>query len=207
MSKIENTKKQEVDATQEVSPQESPCMSRRKLLMTGGKLGSLAAISMLLPGSMLSGKAEAGQGMVSAAVTGRTVHYPRIKVGRLSALKNDRPVKIQYPGNDEGQKGLLIKRGERARGGIGPSQDVVAFSAFCTHQGGPLEEQYNPGSKTLGPCEFHLSSFDLTRHGIMTSASAVQNLPQYVLELEGDDIYAVGVLGLIYGYPDNLLGV
>jgi len=41
----------------------------------------------------------------------------------------------------------------------------------------------------------------------MTSASAVQNLPQYVLELEGDDIYAVGVLGLIYGYPDNLLGV
>ena len=208
MSQIENKEKQEVDATQKVSPQESPCMSRRKLLMTGGKLGSLAAISMLLPGSMLSGKAEAGQGMVSAAVTARTVRYPRTKVGRLSALKNDRPVKIQYPGNDEGQKGLLIKLGgERALGGIGPSQDVVAFSAFCTHQGGPLEEQYNASNKTLGPCEFHLSTFDLARHGIMVSASAVQNLPQIVLELEGDDIYAVGVLGLIYGYPDNLQGV
>jgi len=42
---------------------------------------------------------------------------------------------------------------------------------------------------------------------MMVSASAVQNLPQIVLELEGNDIYAVGVLGLIYGYPDNMMGV
>jgi arsenite oxidase small subunit len=41
----------------------------------------------------------------------------------------------------------------------------------------------------------------------MITASAVQNLPQIVLEVDGDDIYAVGVLGLIYGYQDNLQGV
>ncbi|MDP6656750.1 MAG: arsenate reductase (azurin) small subunit [Nitrospinaceae bacterium] len=206
MSKIEN-EKQEVDATQEESPLETPCMSRRKLLMTGGKVGGLAAISMLLPGTMFPGKAAAGQGMVSAAVAARTIRYPRTKVGKLSALKTDRPVKIRYPGNAEGHKGLLIKLGEKAMGGVGSQQDVVAFSAFCTHQGGPLEDQYNPKEKSLGPCEFHLSRFDLTKHGIMITASAVQNLPQIVLEVEGDDIYAVGVLGLIYGYQDNLQGV
>ncbi|MFQ5443597.1 MAG: arsenate reductase (azurin) small subunit, partial [Nitrospinales bacterium] len=99
---------------------------------------------------------------------------------------------------------LLIKLGEPALGGIGPDRDVVAFSAFCTHQGGPLEDAYDPENKAMGPCEFHLSTFDLTRHGMMISASATQNLPQIVLELEGDDIYAVGVLGLIFGHHDNL---
>lgn len=210
MSEIEKTKKQEAGATQEASPQEASCISRRKLLMTGGKMGGLAFMSMLFPSTLLAATKMAGskkQGMVSSAVTARIAHYPRTKVGQLSALKQDRPVKIQYPGDAEGQKALLIKLGEPALGGIGPDRDVVAFSAFCTHQGGPLEDQYDAENKIMGPCEFHLSKFDLTRHGIMVSASAVQNLPQIVLELEGDDIYAVGVLGLIYGYPDNLLGV
>ncbi len=206
MDKIDNTKKQDVDTTPEIDTQEAPCISRRKLLITGGKMGGLAAMSMLLPPQLWAGKSKRS-GMVSSAVTARTARYPRIKVGRLSALKQDKPVIIRYPGKAEGQKALLIKLGEPALGGIGPDRDVVAFNAFCTHQGGPLEDQYDAKNKIMGPCEFHLSSFDLTRHGIMVSASAVQNLPQIVLELKGDDIYAVGVLGLIYGYPDNLLGV
>lgn len=206
MDKIDNTKKQDVDTTPEIDTQEAPCISRRKLLITGGKLGGLAAMSMLLPPQVWAGKSKRS-GMVSSAVTARTARYPRIKVGRLSALKQDKPVIIRYPGKADGQKALLIKLGEPALGGIGPNRDVVAFNAFCTHQGGPLEDQYDAKNKIMGPCEFHLSSFDLTRHGIMVSASAVQNLPQIVLELKGDDIYAVGVLGLIYGYPDNLLGV
>ena len=206
MDKIDKTKKQDVDTTPEIDTQEAPCISRRKLLITGGKLGGLAAMSMLLPPQVWAGKSKRS-GMVSSAVTARTARYPRIKVGRLSALKQDKPVIIRYPGKAEGQKALLIKLGEPALGGIGPNRDVVAFNAFCTHQGGPLEDQYDAKNKIMGPCEFHLSSFDLTRHGMMVSASAVQNLPQIVLELKGDDIYAVGVLGLIYGYPDNLLGV
>jgi arsenite oxidase small subunit len=206
MDKIDNTKKQDVDTTPEIDTQEAPCISRRKLLITGGKMGGLVAMSMLLPPQVWAGKSKRS-GMVSSAVTARTARYPRIKVGRLSALKQDKPVIIRYPGKAEGQKALLIKLGEPALGGIGPNRDVVAFNAFCTHQGGPLEDQYDAKNKIMGPCEFHLSSFDLTRHGMMVSASAVQNLPQIVLELKGDDIYAVGVLGLIYGYPDNLLGV
>jgi arsenite oxidase small subunit len=47
--------------------------------------------------------------------------------------------------------------------------------------------------------------FDLTKRGIITSGSATQSLPQIMLEVSGDEIYAVGVMGLIYGFNDNML--
>ena len=53
----------------------------------------------------------------------------------------------------------------------------------------------------------HQSTFDLTRHGMIIGGHATQSLPQVLLELEGDDIYAVGMLGLIYGRYDNLESV
>ena len=43
------------------------------------------------------------------------------------------------------------------------------------------------------------------RHGILVSGQAYQSLPQVLLELDGDDIYAVGMFGLIYGRYDNLI--
>ena len=201
----ETKKKEPVKIIQEESSGEAPCVSRRKFLMFGG---TATVTTLLAPGLLMRpGVAAADQGRVSSPVAVRTARYPRKKVGRLSALRTDVPVQISYPGEDEGHLALLVKLGEPALGGIGQMQDVVAFSAFCTHQGGPLEDRYNAEHKTMGPCEFHLSTFDLQRHGMITSASATQNLPQVVLELDGDDIYAVGMLGLIYGYPDNMLGV
>jgi arsenite oxidase small subunit len=41
---------------------------------------------------------------------------------------------------------------------------------------------------------------------MVVSGHATQGLPQIILELEGDDILATGVLGLIFGYHDNLVG-
>ncbi len=202
---MDNVKNKDIKTIPEAQSGEAPCVTRRKLLMMGG----LATATTLLAPALLTrpGPAAAAQGRVSSPVAARTARYPRKKVGRLSALKVDEPVQISYPGEQEGHLALLVKLGVPALGGIGPDQDVVAFNAFCTHQGGPLEDRYNAEHKTMGPCEFHLSTFDLARHGLITTASATQNLPQVVLELEGDDIYAVGMLGLIYGFPDNLLGV
>ncbi len=210
---MDNVKKKEVKTIPDEHSGEAPCVTRRKLLMLGG----LATVTTLLPPGLFNrgaangpgslAHAATGEGRVSSPVAARTARYPRKKVGQLSALKVDEPVQISYPGEHEGHLALLIKLGVPALGGIGPQQDVVAFNAFCTHQGGPLEDRYDAEYKTMGPCEFHLSTFDLARHGLITSASATQNLPQVVLELEGDDIYAVGMLGLIYGFPDNLLPV
>ena len=170
-------------------------MTRRKFLMTGSAAAvSVSTISLsLFPG-----------GTVQAEV----VKYPRKHIARLSALKDDQPLEFNYPDNGANSAAMLVKMGGvKGGGGIGPQGDVVAFSYICTHQGGPLQNQYKvvDNHRILGQCPLHLSTFDLTRHGIVVSGQAYENLPQVLLELEGDEIYAVGIMGLLYGRNQNLI--
>ncbi|WP_343560301.1 arsenate reductase (azurin) small subunit [Kiloniella sp. b19] len=166
-------------------------MNRRQFLLSSG-----VATSVVMVG--IPGMAEE----VPAAVS----TYPRKFIAKLSELKQDEPFDFTYP--DEGQyaESALVKLGTKAGGGIGPDNDIVAFNYTCTHQGGPLQGTYQAADKALGPCPLHLTTFDLTRHGIFISGQAYQSLPQVLLELDGDDIYAVGMFGLIYGRFDNLQG-
>ncbi len=170
-------------------------MSRRKFLMTSG----VAALSV----STISLSPFPG-GTVQAEV----VEYPRKRIARLSLLKNDVPVDFNYPDDAPGSSAMLVKMGGiRAGGGIGPQEDVVAFSYLCTHQGGALEGLYKVvgDHRVLGQCPMHLSTFDLTRHGIVVSGQAYESLPQILLELDGDDIHAVGIMGLLYGRNRNVM--
>jgi arsenite oxidase small subunit len=121
-------------------------------------------------------------------------------------LKQDTPVDFQYPDEGAYSESMIVRLGVQAGGGIGSNQDVVAFNYTCTHQGGPLAGTYKADTKSLGACPLHLSTYDLTRYGILISGQAYQSLPQVLLELEGDDVYAVGIFGLIYGRFDNLQG-
>jgi arsenite oxidase small subunit len=98
---------------------------------------------------------------------------------------------------------FLIMLNEPAGGGVGSDQNVVAFNSFCTHQGGPLAGQFQGDKGIAGPCPLHWTTFDLTRHGMVISGHATQGLPQILLEVDGDDIVATGVMGLIFGYVDN----
>ncbi len=132
--------------------------------------------------------------------------YPRKKVAKLSELKQDEPVDFNYPDDESYSDSFLVKLGTKAGGGIGPDGDVVAFNYICTHQGGPMQGTYQAADKALGPCPLHLTTYDLTRHGLFISGQAYQSLPQVLLELDGDDVYAVGMFGLIYGRYDNLQG-
>lgn len=172
-----------------------PCLSRRRFLLVGGA----GAVTILL-GELFPGRVFAQDEKRSA----RFAAYPRRRIGTLSALSQDRPVEFLYPDDGPHSISFLVKLGQRAGGGIGPAQDVVAFNALCTHQGGTLRDAYNARYKVAGPCPIHLTTFDLTRHGMVVAGHATESLPQVVLEVEGDDIYAVGVLGLIYGYPSNV---
>jgi arsenite oxidase small subunit len=70
--------------------------------------------------------------------------------------------------------------------------------------GGPLAGTFKPDDQALGPCPLHQTTFDLTRHGMVISGHGTESLPQILLELDGDAIYAVGMIGLIYGRYDNL---
>lgn len=160
------------------------CMSRRQFLLSGGAVMAVVGLSGM------PGLAEAAQ-LLKAS-------YPRQKIGSLSALKSGVPVDFNYPYPDV--RNILVKLGVEAGGGIGSQQDIVAFNQQCTHMGGPLDGTYKPEHQVLGPCPLHLTVFDLTRHGMVASGHATESLPQIVLELQGDDIYAVGVMGLVYGY-------
>lgn len=176
-----------VHSTDKHSPEEKEahlCMSRRQFLLSGG-----AAVALISLGS-LPGMAEAAQALKA--------DYPRQKIGSLSALKNGLPVEFNFPYPDV--RNILVKLGVPAGAGIGADQDVVAFNQQCTHMGGPLDGTFKPQHQVLGPCPLHLTTFDLTRHGMVASGHATESLPQIVLEVQGDDIYAVGVMGLVYGY-------
>ena len=59
------------------------------------------------------------------------------------------------------------------------------------------------GEHKLIGCSEHLTTFDLTRHGIMVAGHATDRLPQIVLEVDDDQIFATGIIGLLYGYNAN----
>lgn len=171
-------------------------VSRRNfLLAAAGATATFTVMVTLDPGGARAQK-------VPAAVA----TYPRKKIAKLSRLKVDEPIDFSYPDEGAYAESFLVRLGAEGGGGIGPRKDVVAFNYACTHQGGPMQETYSGKTKSLGPCPLHLSTYDLTRHGILISGQAYQSLPQVLLELEGDDIYAVGIFGLIYGRYDNLQG-
>ncbi len=167
-------------------------MSRRAFLFRSSATVAGTVLLTNIPG--LEGKA------IAATVT----RYPRTLIGKLSQLKTGVPVTFNYPDSGGNSGCMLVKLTEKAGGGLGAGEDVVSFNTVCTHMGGELGGTYKPEHSVLGQCPLHQTTFDLTRHGMVISGHATESLPQVLLELDGDDIYAVGMLGLIYGRYDNL---
>lgn len=189
------SKRMDVGAPDKSRHEAGKCqMSRRKFLLTSGITTATVMVAM-----------HAGTPLAKE-VPGIVATYPRKLIGKLSELKQDEPLDFVYPDEGAYAEAMVVKLGVEAGGGIGPDRDVVAFNYTCTHQGGPLAGTYKGETKSLGACPLHLSTYDLTRHGILISGQAYQSLPQILLELEGDNIFAVGVFGLIYGRYDNLQG-
>jgi arsenite oxidase small subunit len=162
-----------------------PCMSRRALLV-----GGTGAAALVLAG--VPGDAQAqGARLLRAA-------YPRERVASFAALDVGKPLSFRYPYGDV--RNIVVRLGVEAGGGIGPQKDLVAFNLQCPHMGGPMEATYKAQHQMLGPCPTHLTTFDLTRYGMVVSGHATESVPQIVLELDGDDVFAVGVQGLVFGY-------
>ncbi len=172
----------------EISESEQICLSRRNFLLTG----TTAIILSTMPG-------------VSSAVQLVSKDYEIVRVVALKDLKLDQPIDFSYPPNNPVSSFFLVKLGEQAGAGLGPNKDIVAFSNLCSHMGGPLNGTYKAAHKAVGPCPLHLTTFDLTRHGMVISGHATQALPQARLEIIDGAIYATGVTGLIYGQHDNLV--
>ncbi len=163
--------------------------SRRNFLILGG-----ASVTVLAT----YGVGAEAQELVSSS-------YVRKVVGRVSDLEQGVAATFYYPNDDI--ENILVMLNEEAGGGVGEGRNIVAFNTICPHQGGYMgAADFKRPHSVLGPCPLHLSTFDLTKHGMLVSGHAVESLPQIVLEIDGDEIVATGVMGLFYGYSQNPTG-
>jgi arsenite oxidase small subunit len=164
------------------------CLTRRRFLFMSAAALSVVALHQVIPGTK---------------VFAEVAKYDDELIGKISDLKVGEPVTFKYPWEHANCTNNLIKLGVEAGGGVGPNKDIVAFNTICPHMGFPMDGTFKPEHQVLGPCGWHLSTYDLTRHGMIVSGHATQGLPQITLEVRGDEIYATGVMGLIFGFSDN----
>jgi arsenite oxidase small subunit len=121
----------------------------------------------------------AGATLVTLAVPGygnaqvKRADYPKKKVANLSKLKVGETVSFRYPWDHANCETVLLKLGREAGGGIGPDKDIVAFNGLCPHMGWEIPaKKFYADSGIAGPCPGHLTTFDLTRHGMIVSGHA-----------------------------------
>ncbi|WP_404379545.1 arsenate reductase (azurin) small subunit [Caenispirillum salinarum] len=166
------------------------CLNRRQFLIFGGSALAVMAAPPVVK--------AAGLKLVGS-------RYEEMRIASLADLEAGVPIEFTYPNADVFN--ILVKLNEQAGGGIGPDRNIVAFNTTCTHMGGPVgADTFKPTHSVLGPCPLHLTTFDLTRHGMVTAGHATSSLPQIMLEVRNGDIYAIGVMGLVFGYDENPRG-
>ncbi len=175
------------------------CVNRRAFLLAGGATVAGTALTTLFPGIALADPDEYPGDTVF-----KVAKYPRKFVAGVGDLAEGQPKRFFYPYEEPHCSNFIVKLGAKASGGVGAGKDIVAFNTMCPHMGGTLLGSYHHEEKVQGPCPIHLSTFDLTRHGMVAAGHATEPLPQIVLEIDRGRIYAVAVLGLIYGYASHL---
>lgn len=170
-------------------------MGRRFFLKSGGTAAVVAG-SVVIP---IHNANAAPPAMVAG---GTTLNYPNKSVGKAGAMPVNQVVNFSYP--DASSPCAAIRMGNPVPGGVGPNNDIVAFSTLCTHMGCPVA--YDGDSRTF-KCGCHFSIFDPEHGGQMVCGQATEELPKIKLEYDTrtDSVKAVGVDGLIYGRQSNIL--
>lgn len=115
-------------------PQARP-YTRREFLQ---KLG--IGVGGVVVGVVATRYLAGGETVQKVLVTHRD--YPKVRVANAKDLVTGKPVVFTYP--LVGQRNILVKLGKPAEEGVGPDGDIVAFSAFCTHMGVPLDNGLAP---------------------------------------------------------------
>lgn len=163
----------------------------RRQFLRGGALAGVGAAATIMTGTT----------QAKAATAGAQVDYPSTKLANIADLAVNEPLDIEFPDYDS--PGVLLKMGEAVEGGVGPDNDIVAYSVLCPHKGWYMS--YNSDDRTLN-CPGHFSRFDAEAGGQQVWGHATQNLPQFTLRVDDSgDIYAEGASDLIFGRPSNVL--
>jgi arsenite oxidase small subunit len=128
--------------------------------------------------------------------------YARQTIARAKPLREGVPIQFTFP--DQASPCVLIKNGRPVPGGVGPGQDIAAFSIMCPHMGCPTAYDRK---ERIFRCHCHFSTYDAELNGQMVCGQATADLPEIVLEYDrsSDGVIAVGVRGLLYGRHANVL--
>ncbi len=118
------------------------CASRRQFLVTGSLVTSTVLLKSVF-GQRVIG--EDGDRQVTLS------RGARLRVSSLAELRVDQPVAFSYPKGVPFGDAMLVKLGQRAGGGVGPEQDIVAFNTWCTHMGGDLSVRTRRNTKWRDP--------------------------------------------------------
>lgn len=181
-------------------------LSRREFLAYGAAAGAVTAAGVVLPLVLLTRDGDDAPALLGTAspppIPAVVTLYPRVRIAVLSDLEVGSVVDFSYPTDQT--PASLFRLDRPAAGGVGPDVDIVAFATDCTHMGCPLRGQYNPTHAVLGPCACHFTTFDLTLRGQVVIGQATEDLPQILLDVESDDVFAVATMGIAYGFRDNL---
>ncbi len=171
-------------------------ISRRSFLKFGACVaGGLCASEAL-------GEAAAPRETAARPALTTVLPYPRLKLAHATQLKTGVELRLTYP--DKESPISLLKLGKKAINGIGPDADIVAYSRLCSHMGGSLNFRPSAGEFQ---CPLHYARFDAAKSGLIIIGQATDNLPQLQSHMDRKgDIYAVGILGLVYGRRANILG-
>ena len=118
--------------------------------------------------------------------------WPKVTITNISQLQPLTPVSFNYPLTST--PNVLVKLGVAAQGGVGPNQDIVAFSTICQHLGC----QYSfvePGASPkcnaaykapmpMGYCCCHGSQYDFVNGAKVLGGPAPRPVPQVQLEFD-----------------------
>jgi len=176
------------DNKEEEEKQNQPAdVSRRDFLKVAMTLSAIMAVGGI--GTVL--KSISNPAPPTTTTTPLT--FPQIQVATLSSLSTNSPVYFYYPLDDE--PNFLVKLNQKAAGGVGPSQDIVAFSYKCQHLGCAVA--FNATGNNGGPagvCPCHGSIFDLLNSASVASGPSPRPLPQVQLSVDASgNITATGM--------------
>lgn len=188
--------------------------SRRNFL----KVSVVASAALAVGGMAAIAKVanETAAQETSTSVSG----FPRVlvqdsttgEIANVNTMTENQYMTFFYPLTTE--PNFIMKLGVTAEGGIGPDNDIVAFSDICQHlgcnpdffyPGGPTPP-WNPSYKTTQPimyCPCHGSMYAVADGAEVIGGPAPYPVPQVMLEIDSGtgDIYAVGMgPPTIYGH-------
>ena len=177
-------------------------LTRREFLFLGAGVGAVVGVGVVVPLTLAANDLADDTTTTTAPPQpdgsfGIVGVFPRQTVASLNQLTTGAPVAFDYPA--AGLSNYVVKLGRPVATGVGPDGDIVAFSRVCTHMGCVIEE-YHADHHTLGPCPCHFTTFDFAKNGGVVLGQASQNLPQVVLQQNGDAIEATGLIRLVYGH-------